>query len=342
MIHNHRNRNTYISLITAFALMAVGYTVFISLAATPEIKVEPENSTLSNPELAISDSGASGGKAVLFKEITSTGGGATGGGTSGGGTGGSFLIAAAGDIAQNSGAEKGTSDIIYNDTSINTVLTLGDNAYENGLIDEFTQKYEPTWGRFKDKTKPSPGNHEYQSGGAGYYEYFQGVQQYYSFDVNDWHFVSLNGDIDHSASSTQVTWLKNDLAASTKKCTLAYWHEPRFTAGSHDDDTSMTPFWDAFYASGVDVVLNGHSHTYERFAPSKPDGSVDAVNGIREFVVGTGGADMSQGGNTVATREFSDASNYGVLKMNLSATGYDWKFITSGGQTIDPGTGTCH
>lgn len=332
---------TVISLGVTVVVAVVGYLVFVSLAAGAVVKVEAESANPVLPALSVDDPAASGTKAIMFKDGVP--GGGTGGTTGGtGGTGSTTLIAAAGDIAMNMG-EKATSDLVLSDNNINTVLALGDLAYDSGTASEFSTKYDPTWGRFKAKTKPTPGNHEYYTKDAApYYAYWNNIPEYYSFDIGGWHMLSLNSQVDHGSGSAQLTWLKSDLAAHQSQCTLAFWHQPRFSAGSHSDDDSTQPFWDTLYDAGADVVLAGHSHNYERFAPSKGDGSEDQTRGIQSFVVGTGGGKLDTGGQTKAKRLFDDASHFGVLKLTLGAGNYSWVFATTDGQKLDTGTGTCH
>jgi len=180
-----------------------------------------------------------------------------------------------------------------------TVFTAGDNAYPNGSSSDYSQCYNPSWGRHKARTRPSPGNHDHNtSGAAGYFGYF-GAQAgpsglgYYSYDLGAWHIISLDSNIDMSAGSAQETWLRADLAASTKRCAIAYWHHPRFSSGTnHGSEPATQPLWQALYDFGAEIVISGHDHEYERFAPQTPNGSADPARGIREFVVGTGGAGL--------------------------------------------------
>jgi acid phosphatase type 7 len=235
-----------------------------------------------------------------------------------------------------------------------TVYTLGDNAYESGTLSEFQAYYDPTWGTFKARTHPSVGNHEYNTAGAsGYFDYFGAAagnrgEGWYSYDVGKWHLIALNANcsiVNCAPTSTQTTWLKNDLASHTNSCTLAYWHQPLFSSGQHGNDSSVKPFWDQLYASGADVVLNGHDHMYERFAPQNPSGSADSANGIREFVVGTGGRDLYQWGTIKPNSQFRDNQHHGVLKLVLHDGSYDWQFIDTSSATggvLDSGTGQCH
>ncbi|GAA2849783.1 hypothetical protein GCM10010517_07190 [Streptosporangium fragile] len=262
------------------------------------------------------------------------------------GQGGEHVVVAAGDIAttcEESGcAHTRTSDRVL---AINpeVVLTLGDNQYENGTYQEFTTHYAPSWGRFKAKTRPTPGNHEYGlgDGAAGYFQYFGTAarpagKSWYSFDLGNWHIVSLNSETSRSAGSEQVTWLQNDLSATTKPCVLAYWHRPMFSSGSsHGNFPNMQPFWDALYAARADLVLNGHDHDYERFAKQKPTAEASS-SGIREFVVGTGGASTKPFGTIRANSE-KRLQAHGVLKLTLAAGSYSWQFVRDDGEILDSG-----
>jgi acid phosphatase type 7 len=257
------------------------------------------------------------------------------------------VIAIAGDISGSGSGDSATAALL---DSLNptAVLTAGDNAYPDGTLSEYNSYYEPTWGRHKSKTYPSPGNHEYHTSGAsGYFSYFgaragPSGKGFYSYNVGAWHLIALNSEISRGSSSEQVTWLKNDLASTTAKCVMAYWHKPRFTAGNYSDDSSFQPFWDALYAANADVVISGHDHNYQRYVPMTPTGARDDVRGIREFVVGTGGR-SHYGLRADSRRVVGDSTSYGVLKLTLRASGYDWQFIPEAGRTFtDSGTGTCH
>jgi hypothetical protein len=264
-------------------------------------------------------------------------------------TGGTAVLLAAGDIASCSwSSDEATATLL--DGLTGTVATLGDNAYPSGTSSEFTNCYDPTWGRHKARTRPSPGNHEYNTPGAtGYYGYFGTTagpsgRGYYSYNLGDWHIISLNSNVPMSAGSAQEQWLRADLAASTKRCTLAYWHHPRFSSGTtHGNFSAAQPVWQALYDFNADVVLSGHEHNYERFAPQTPTGAADAARGIREFVVGTGGANHYTGHNAIPNSEVFNGSTYGVLKLTLSATSYSWQFVPVAGQSFtDSGTASCH
>jgi hypothetical protein len=259
------------------------------------------------------------------------------------------VIVGAGDISDcNNNNDEATAKLL--DVTAGTVVLMGDNAYENGTTTEYNNCYDPTWGRHKSRTKPSAGNHEYNTAGAaGYYGYFGSAagdptQGYYSYDLGDWHVVVLNSNIARDATSAQIAWLRADLTASTKSCTLAYWHHPRYSSGSgHGNDTSVQPFWDVLYEFNADVILNGHDHDYERFAPQNAAGALDNVRGIREFVVGTGGRALYTLGTLRANSQVFNATTYGVIKMTLSAGSYSWLFMPIAGQTFtDSGTSTCH
>lgn len=261
------------------------------------------------------------------------------------------MIVGAGDIASAGDGDTRTAALL--DGIAGTVFTLGDNDQGNGTAAEFAAYYNPTWGRHKARTLlPSVGNHEYNTSGANpYFDYFGAAagergKGWYSRDVGAWHVVVLNGNcnfVSCSASSAQVSWLKADLAANPSACTLAIWHQPRFSSGPHGPYTQSQPFWDALYAANADLVLNGHEHHYERFAPMSATGAADASRGIRQIIVGTGGVGLSAFGSTVAANSvYRNASSWGVLKLTLHATSYDWQFVRANGSNADSGTGTCH
>jgi len=236
------------------------------------------------------------------------------------------------------------------------VFAAGDNAYESGTIEEYEQCYGPTWGRHKDRTRPALGNHEYELGSAdGYFKYFGEIagdpdEGYYSFDLGSWHIVVLNTS-DHCRAVTcdsispQMEWLRADLAANTAFCTLAIWHAPLFTTGTSEGSSGyLLPFWEILYDSGVEVIVNGHEHNYERFAPQSPDSIFDANYGIRQFVVGTGGDSLTAFINSPAhNSEIRDDKTHGVLKLTLHPATYDWEFIPiPGGDFHDDGSAECH
>ncbi|MFC7613276.1 metallophosphoesterase family protein [Actinokineospora soli] len=259
----------------------------------------------------------------------------------------SVTVAAVGDVCGSSCNQ--TAPVVKN-MNPTALILAGDNAYSNGTLSEYRNLYDPYYGQFKAITYPSPGNHEYgTSGAAGYFDYFgaragERGKGYYSFDVGDWHFVALNSNITRTATSAQVAWLKNDLAANTKPCTAAFWHHPRFSRGSHGDDTSVTPFFQALYDARADLVVVGHDHNYQRFAPSKPTGARDDLNGVRQLLIGTGGRGFYSFDSTpAAVVEASNANTFGVGKLTLTSTGYRHDFVPVAGRTYtDTVSGTCH
>lgn len=259
-------------------------------------------------------------------------------------------LIAVGDIAYCSGSgDEATGALV--DGIPGTIALLGDLAYNSGTLTQFQNCFEPSWGRHKARSWPSPGNHEYETeNAAGYFAYFGAAagdptKGYYSYDLGEWHIVVLNSNIDRTVGSAQEQWLRADLAASARTCTLAYWHHPRFNSGSdHGNNRSVTPFWTALYELGADVVLNGHEHVYERFAPQTPTATPDPERGIRQFTVGTGG--RSYDAFKAVPEPNSEArgeGTFGVLKLTLKAGGYDWQFVPVPDRTFtDSGSGSCH
>ena len=263
------------------------------------------------------------------------------------------VLVGAGDIARCSDLAGAEATAKLLDGIPGTVYTTGDNAYESGTAREFADCYGPTWGRHKARTRPSPGNHEYYTAGAsGYFGYFGAAagdpsRGYYSYDLGEWHIVSLNSTCEKvggcEATSPMVRWLEQDLAANPRSCTLAYFHDPLFSSGAHGNQVKMRPTWDALYAAGADVVLNGHDHHYERFAPQSPSGTADASRGIREFIVGSGGGAHYGITSVRPNSQVRNTDTYGVLKLTLHPNGYDWQFVPEAGKTFtDSGTTSCH
>ncbi len=264
---------------------------------------------------------------------------------------GSPVVIAAGDIADcSSEGDDSTAKLLEGVKG--TIITLGDNAYENGTSQDFADCYDPTWGRIKDRTKPSPGNHDYNTPGArGYFGYFGQAagkpgKGYYSYDIGGWHLVALNSNCQYvggcDSASRQGRWLKDDLAANRSRCTLAYFHYPLFSSGLHGNQTQMRPFWDILYAADADVVLNGHDHDYQRYVPQAPDGSSDPERGIREFVVGTGGMLLYPIEDPPPNLETYNDDTYGVLRLTLHPKSYEWQFLSAQGSSYtDSGKGRC-
>ena len=256
------------------------------------------------------------------------------------------IFVGAGDIGQcgNGGVPQATARLL--DSISGTVFALGDNAYPSGSAQDYRDCYDPTWGRYKSRTRPVAGNHEYDTpSGAAYYDYFGASAGppgagYYSFELGNWHVIALNSNIPVGKASGQAAWLRADLAGSSAKCTLAYWHFPLFSSSKHGNQDQMRDFWRILYDAGAEVVLGGHDHVYERFAAQDPDGIADRERGIREFVAGTGGAPPYPFVDVKPNSEVRTSAN-GVLKLALKSGGYDWDFIPVSGPG-DSGSGTCH
>jgi acid phosphatase type 7 len=262
------------------------------------------------------------------------------------------VLVGAGDIANcSTTTDEATAKLL--DGIGGTVFTAGDNAYGSGTDAQFKTCYDPTWGRHKARTKPSVGNHEYYTAGAsGYFNYFGAAagnpkKGYYSYNRGDWHIISLNSMCEKvggcGATSPMVSWLKQDLSANPNKCTLAYWHHPLFSSGHHGNATKMRPSYQVLYNNRADVVINGHDHSYERFAPQRPDGTRATARGIREFVVGTGGTSLRPFSNIKPNSQVRNASTHGILKLTLHSTSYEWRFVPVAGKTFtDSGSKSCH
>ena len=261
------------------------------------------------------------------------------------------VLLAAGDIAScQSSGDEATARLVAARRGV--VAALGDNVYQGGTADEYARCYAPTWGRFKARTRPAPGNHEYVTpGAAGYFAYFgrrAGATDkgYYSYDLGAWHVVVLNsncGDVGGcETDSPQGRWLRADLASHRRACTLAYWHHPRFSSSLHGSDVRFESFWQLLYAAHADVVLTGHDHDYERFAPQTPAGRLDPRRGIVEFVVGTGGKSHYLIGRPVANSRAHNDDTFGILQLTLRARGYSWKFVPVAGRRFtDAGAARC-
>jgi hypothetical protein len=258
------------------------------------------------------------------------------------------LILAAGDITDCNRISDSATAAIAAGFPDATILTLGDNVYPGGTAADYNDCWVPAWGSLDPQIRPSPGNHDYYVAGAtDYFDYFgaaAGIYRrgYYSFDLDEWHIISLNTDIATGTSSDQYEWLQLDLADNSAECTIAYWHTPRYTTGSHQPGSSASQdFWSLLDQAGAEVILNGHEHSYQRFEPLDGDGNPDA-NGIRQFVVGTGGTSLSP-------QEIEDSrlvvysATHGLLKLDLKSGSYAWEFLPIAGSNFtDSGNGTCH
>jgi hypothetical protein len=253
------------------------------------------------------------------------------------------VFAGAGDISScSNNNDEATAKLL--DGISGTVFTAGDNAYDSGTITEYTNCYDPTWGRHKSRTKPVPGNHEYNTSGAsGYFQYFNNPPAYYAYNLGAWRIYALNSEIDTSASGAQGSWLQSDLAANPKQCVLAYWHKPRWSSGTtHGSDSGLQALWQILYNAGADVVINGHEHNYERFAQMNASGAT-VSQGLREFVVGTGGIGHYGFGSALSSSQLRNSTTFGVLKLTLHSNSYDWQFVPIAGSTFtDSGTTACH
>lgn len=256
-------------------------------------------------------------------------------------------IAAAGDIAPcGSAATEATARLL--DRISGTIFTLGDHVYPRASAQAFRDCFEPTWGRHKWRTRPAPGNHDWEEAdhGVSYHAYFGAGAGppglgYYSFDLGAWHIVSLNSDVPAGPGSAQLEWLRIDLAANPTACTLAYWHRPLFSSGPNGSDSRTREVWRLLYERGADVVLTAHDHDYERFAPQDHDGRSTA-RGIRSFVAGTGGAPLYARRSFVSNSEVYEDRTWGVVKLTLKSLGYDWEFVPAAGSGFrDSGSGTC-
>ncbi|HEX7122534.1 MAG TPA: Ig-like domain-containing protein [Gemmatimonadaceae bacterium] len=260
---------------------------------------------------------------------------------------GSVVLVGAGNIARcGSSHDEATAQLL--EKIPGTIFTTGDNVYSDGSYSEFRNCFGSSWGRFKDRIRPAVGDTEYdQQDASGYFAYFgsragKKGEGYYSYDAGEWHVVVLNSQIDMSANSRQVQWLRADLAASSKPCTIAIWHYPRFSSYSTHNRTSVKPLWDALYEHGAEIVVNGHYRFYERSAPQTPDGKADPA-GIRQFIVGTGGTGTNPFDTAMPNSEVRKSGVYGVLKLTLGPGSYNWEFISAGGSSFtDTGSGLCN
>ena len=259
----------------------------------------------------------------------------------------------AGDVAScASTGDEATAALLG--TNAGTILIPGDIAYDNGSTSDFNNCFNPSWGPYKSRMKPAPGNHEYNTAGAaGYFAYFGAAagdpaKGYYAYDLGAWRMYSLNSNCSATggcaAGSAQEQWLRADLAANPRTCVGAYWHHPRYSSGEHGSSTTTQALYQALYDFNADLILTGHDHDYERFAPQTATGVADSTRGIRQFVVGTGGrSHYPFPGAIAANSEARNADTYGLLKLSLSASGYSWQFLPQAGSTFaDTGSTACH
>ena len=243
------------------------------------------------------------------------------------------------------------SDALLGLPDLQQFFALGDLQYVAGSLKDFTSSYELTYGRLKAITRPAVGNHEYMTkGAAGYFTYFGAAagtpgEGWYSFDLGStWHVVVLNsncGRVGCDVGSPQEQWLRTDLAASTRPCTIGFWHHPLFSSGDHHGgDLRTAPLWQALLDNGAELILTSHDHDYERFAPQLADGTPSDL-GIRAFVVGTGGRSQHVFAPTPAPNSEVRLSSFGYLRLALGESGYDFAFVSPDGTVLDQGSGTC-
>jgi acid phosphatase type 7 len=263
------------------------------------------------------------------------------------------VVIAAGDISDCEGkGDTATAKLVADMEG--TVLALGDLAYERGSAEDFANCYGPTWGRFRDRTRPVPGNHEYDTEGAeAYFDYFGNAAGdpdtgYYSYELGSWHMIALNSNCEKvggcAPKAPQVQWLEKDLAANKDKlCTLAYFHHARFSSGKHGDSGKVKPLWDALYEARADVVLSAHDHNYQRYTPQDPEGNAEPERGIRQFVAGSGGKSHYRIKEPLPNNTVYNDDTYGVLRLRLNPNGYEWRFVpVEGKEFTDSGSDECH
>lgn len=264
-----------------------------------------------------------------------------------------IVLFAVGDVAQCDGVSPvdaptaKVARLLANSSA--PILMVGDIAYPKGSATDFSECFAPVWGNMKTRMLPVPGNHEYETLDAEpYYKYFgaaagEAGRGYYAVQIGAWRVIGLNSNIDSTQGSTQERWLKQELANHPSHCTLAIWHHPRFSSGRHGNTLSMQAIWKDLFDAGVEIAITGHDHDYERFAPQGDAGTADATRGIREFVVGTGGAVLRPFGQVEPNSEVRIADNFGALKLTLGKSGYEWQFLPAdGGKVNDQGAATCH
>jgi hypothetical protein len=233
------------------------------------------------------------------------------------------------------------------------VMTAGDNVYPSGTLRQYRNCYAPSWGEFRGRTRPVPGNHDWLSGGSGYFTYYGSAagprnRGYYAFSTRTWRVYALTSDCSRvggcGPGSAQYRWLKADLAANPQRCVMAVWHHPRFSSGEDGNNLRVAPLVKLLFEADADLVINGHSHAYERFAPARPNGQVDRERGIRQIVVGTGGAPLGEFEHPrPAHSEVRNRTTYGVLQLTLSWNRFAWEFLpVPGSRFHDQGQGSCH
>ena len=350
--------------VTAALIVAVGGAIVVGLglivwaASSRDLPLIGGRGGSATPQgLTSSNVGLPEGAEAAGAETTPAAAGGSTSPAAGQAVGPSPVLLAAGDIAEcgpGSGDEL-TAEILGKHPDA-TIAALGDNAYRSGTIEEFEQCYDPSWGRYKARTRPATGNHEHRTKDAEGYSAYFGERggpfnlYYYSYDLGTWHVVVLNSDCWRvggcERGDPQVQWLLDDLAKNPASCTLAYFHRPPFSSGRYGDMAAtarVRPIWQALYENGADVVLTGHEHSYERFVPMDANGERDAAAGVRLFVVGTGGGNLRKFVNPpLSTTAVRQGHTWGVLKLTLHPGRYEWEFLPVAGESFtDSGSGTC-
>lgn len=262
------------------------------------------------------------------------------------------VLVGAGDIAGcDWDSDEATAALL--DDLDGTIFTAGDNVYPEGRPSTFADCFDPTWGRHLERIRPAPGNHDWRSGSLdAYLDYFGPAavnddgDPWYAYDLGAWRIIVLDSDCDDvggcDADSPQGRWLADELATTSARCTLAIWHHPRYSSGFHGDDRDVQPFWEALYEAGADVVVTGHDHDYERFAPLDANGDEDRERGLRQFVVGTGGVTLREFEEPKPHSELRLTVTHGVIEFTLKDGSYAWRWIPIDGDVTDAGTASCH
>jgi hypothetical protein len=266
---------------------------------------------------------------------------------------GDAVLVGAGDIAGCDWETDEATATLLDDLD-GTIFTTGDNVYPFGTAASYRECFEPAWGRHLERIRPAAGNHDWETGTLeAYLDYFGAAavndagDPWYAYDLGTWRVIVLDSDcaaVDGCGpDSAQGRWLADELASTSTRCTMAIWHHPRYSSGFHGDDVAVQPFWEALHAAGADVIVNGHDHDYERFAPMAPDGSEDRTRGLRQFIVGTGGVPLREFEAPKPNSELRLAVTHGVIAFTLKDGGYEWSWIpVEGGDVTDRGSATCH
>lgn len=234
------------------------------------------------------------------------------------------------------------------------VFTTGDQVYPEATRDTYESCYDPSWGRHRDRTRPAVGNHDFgEPNGGGHHRYWGDAGgpfdlYYYEYTTGDWHVIVLNSECHRvgcaleDRDGEQAEWLRETLQSSSARCTIAVWHNPRWSSGRYEDGSDYQAFWELLYDGGAEIVLNGHEHFYERFAPLNPAGEVDTERGIQQFTIGTGGGELREPEDVQPHSELQ-ATTYGVLQLRLFADRYEWEFLAAGDADVtDTGSRSCH